>query len=241
MHKDTFFLDGIDARSFGINLQKPLVFSEPVPVVDSKEVEGRSGNILYDTKGFENRQATASCFALQENVSEAIASINRFLLRDRGYRKLETDDRPNVYWKARVTNGAKIDQRARLLAPFDIKFDCKPFCYRKDGDIAIEFLTGGKLYNDYFHDAKPLIKVYGTGAGRLNIGAYSVDFLENTTLKDGYPVYLDCEMQNAYNVNGNQNNTIKADEFPVLVDGENTISFSGGISKIEIVPRWVEL
>jgi phage-related protein len=52
---------------------------------------------------------------------------------------------------------------------------------------------------------------------------------------------LDCDLQNAYNGNGNRNMYIDAPEFPVLKNGENKISFSGGITKIQIIPRWWEL
>ena len=35
MLNETFYLDGIDARSAGIQLQAPIEFSEAVPVVEA--------------------------------------------------------------------------------------------------------------------------------------------------------------------------------------------------------------
>jgi phage-related protein len=54
-------------------------------------------------------------------------------------------------------------------------------------------------------------------------------------------LYLDSDTQNAYNSNGNQNLNINAPIFPVLCDGETPIAFSGGIERVEIIPRWWEL
>ena len=52
---------------------------------------------------------------------------------------------------------------------------------------------------------------------------------------------LDSDTQNAYNDDGNQNGSINAPTFPALSDGETPISFSGGIDRVEIIPRWWEL
>ena len=54
-------------------------------------------------------------------------------------------------------------------------------------------------------------------------------------------LYLDSDTQNAYNNNGNQNMNINAPSFPTLPGGETQIAFSGGINRVEIVPRWWEL
>lgn len=54
-------------------------------------------------------------------------------------------------------------------------------------------------------------------------------------------LFLDSDTQNAYNNNGNQNMNINAPTFPTLTDGDTQIAFSGGIERVEIVPRWWEL
>ena len=54
-------------------------------------------------------------------------------------------------------------------------------------------------------------------------------------------LYLDSDTQNAYNNKGNQNLNINAPVFPVLGDGEIKVAFSGGIERVEIIPRWWEL
>ena len=54
---------------------------------------------------------------------------------------------------------------------------------------------------------------------------------------DGY-VILDSDSQNAYKGTLNKNGTIYAPQFPVLERGKNFISWDGGITSVEITPRW---
>ena len=236
MLNETFYLDGIDARSVGIRLQKPIEFSEAVPIVEEQTIPGRNGDLIWETGSYENRSGSASCFCLQKDVERAISSAGRFLMGKKGYRRLETSDDPDHYWLARVENSPQIAMRLRTLAPFEIGFDCKPQRFVKSGENAIEFTSNGSLFNQYGQIALPLITLYGQGAGHLTIGDCVVDVktLDRT-------LHLDSDTQNAYNNNGNQNMNINAPFFPVLPDGEIQIAFSGGIERVEIIPRWWEL
>lgn len=237
MLNETFYLDGIDARSVGIQLQAPIEFSEAVPIVEAQAIPGRNGDLIFYTGSYENRGASASCFCLQKDVEKAVSSAGRFLMGKKGYRRLETSDDPDHYWMARVENSPGIEQRLRTLAPFKIGFDCKPQRFVKDGENTVVFTSNGSLFNQYGQIALPLIKLYGQGyAERLTIGDCVVEVKElNGTL------YLDSDTQNAYDDNGNQNMNINAPVFPVLGDGEIPIAFSGGIERVEIIPRWWEL
>lgn len=236
MLNETFYLDGIDAASAGIHLQKPIVFSEAIPNIESKTIPGRNGALIFDTGSYKNRSGSASCFCLQEDVETAVSSAGRFLMGGKGYRRLETSGDPNHYWMARVKNSPQIEMRLRVLAPFEIEFDCKPQRFVKSGENAVVFTSSGSLSNQYGQAALPLITLYGQGAGQLTIGDCVVD----VKALDG-TLHIDSDTQNAYNDNGNQNMNINAPVFPTLPDGETQIAFSGGIERVEIVPRWWEL
>lgn len=236
MLNETFYLDGIDAQSAGIYLQKPIVFSEAVPNIESKTIPGRNGDLIFDTGSYKNRSGSASCFCLQEDVETAISSAGRFLMRKKGYRRLETSDDPNHYWMARVGNSPQMEMRIRVLAPFDISFDCKPQRFVKSGENKTSFTASGSISNQYGQTALPLITLYGNGAGTLTIGSCVVEVIGLDEV-----LFLDSDTQNAYNNNGNQNMNINAPTFPILPDGETQITFSGGIERVEIVPRWWEL
>lgn len=236
MVDETFYIDGIDAKTVGINLQNPIQFTQAVPKYSTQSIPGRNGDLIFETDSYENRTGTAKCFCLQENVELAISASGRFLMGKPGYRRLETSDDPDHFWMARVKNSPAIDQRLRMIAPFQIKFDCKPQRFLKSGEDSVEFTKQGALYNEFWQTALPLITVYGTGSGWLTIGDFTVDVKSI----DGM-LFLDSDTQNAYNDDGNQNANINAPNFPKLKGGENVISFGGDVERIEIIPRWWEL
>ena len=236
MLDETFYLDGVDAASAGIHLQKPIVFSEAVPNIESKTIPGRNGALIFDTGNYKNRSGVASCFCLQEDVESAISSAGRFLMSKKGYRRLETSDDPDHYWMARVKNSPQVEMRLRVIAPFEIEFDCKPQRFVKSGENAVVFTANGSISNQYGQVALPLITLYGQGAGTLTIGDCVVEVNDMDEV-----LFLDSDTQNAYNDNRNQNMNINAPVFPTFPDGETQIAFSGGIERVEIVPRWWEL
>jgi phage-related protein len=236
MLNETFCLDGIDARSVGIYLQSPIKFSAAVPVIESEVIPGRNGNLIFETGSYKNRKGSASCFCLQEDVEKAISASGKFLTKKKGYRRLETSNDPEHYWLARIENSPQIEMRARILAPFDISFDCKPQRFVKSGENPISFTGDGFVFNRYGQTALPFITLYGNGSGRLMVNGIVVDVKSIDGL-----LYLDSDTQNAYNNDGNQNMNINAPEFPTLPDGNIQVAFDGDIERVEIIPRWWEL
>jgi phage-related protein len=197
MLNETFYLDGVDARSAGIYLQSPVSFSEAVPVVEAQTIPGRNGDILFYTGSYENRSGSASCFCLQKDVEKAVSSAGKFLTEKRGYRRLETSNDPDHYWMARVENSPQIAMRLRTLAPFEIGFDCKPQRFLKSGESPVVFTSNGSMFNGsifnpYGQAALPLVVVYFRGLRCvIEIGDKRV-ILNSMWYEESY---LDAELQ----------------------------------------------
>ena len=145
----------------------------------------------------------------------------------------ETEDEPEIYRLAVVTSGAETELRMRTLAPFTLTFDCKPQRYLKSGERAAALTASGARLVNPGMEARPLITVYGSGAGTLTAGGRTVQLKS----LDGW-LTLDCDLQNAYKGTQNKNNTIFAPEFPVLPPGESAVTWTGGVTRVEIIPRW---
>lgn len=93
--------------------------------------------------------------------------------------------------------------------------------------------SGQKLFNPWL-PALPLIHVSGTGEGDLAIGGSTIGITGMTG-----SITIDSDTQNAYDGTLNlNNNIIVSGGFPVLESGETLVSFSGGITAVEIIPRW---
>ena len=57
---------------------------------------------------------------------------------------------------------------------------------------------------------------------------------------DGY-VTINSDVGLVYKGTENKNSTVNFIEFPTLQVGENIIDWTGGITKVEIIPRWCTL
>jgi phage-related protein len=258
MLDETFYIDGVDARNFGIYLQRPIEFSEAIPVVERQSIPGRNGDLIFETGSYENRTGTAHCFCLQKNVEKSIGAAGRFLMSKHGYRRLETSDDPDHFWLARIENSPAIAQRMRTLAPFEITFDCKPQRFLKSGEETVVlypteqdagFGVTHTIYNQHGFPAHPLIKIFAIRDGAAfqltcrQPNSSTEDRVMGSVRGGTLDISIDCDTYNAYNDSGNQNKNIEsASGFPVIRPGENVLRvFGPSIEKVEFTPRWWEL
>jgi len=229
--RDNFWLNGEDARKYGIELQREIQFSAAEPDVETVSVPGHSGDIVYFNGRFRNVIGTADCYCLRENVSRVIAAVNNWLLKSTDYRRLETLIEPDVFRMARLRYGVNLEARLNRLNPFTLEFDCKPQRYLKSGETAIRATSGTVLINPTGFDALPVIVVHGSGSGTLTVGEYTMQ------LDDCDELTLSTERCRASSGSVIKNSTVHG-QWAVLHEGENELSFSGGITGIEITPRW---
>ncbi len=238
--RDVFWLDGERSDSFGLCLQEPVTFGSAKPRYNIASVPGRNGTLHQFDGSFENVAGKARCFALEKNsVQNALYAVTKWCMLNPGYHRLETEEEPEIYRMAVVTSVPETEIRMKILAPFALDFDCKPQRFLKTGEQTVTLTqSGAPLYNPGMQ-ALPLITVYGSGAGTLTAGGRTV------TIKsiDEW-LTLDCDLQDAYKISApglpaqNKNSTISAPEFPVLPLGESAVAWTGGIQRVEIVPRW---
>lgn len=232
MDKYLFALDGVWCNDMGITLQAPVTFSARVPKVNTVSVPGRNGDLHIYEGGYENISGTARCYALEQYVYERISKITKWLLLNRGYRRLEVSGEPDYFRRAMVKAGPDEAIRKGLLAPFEIQFDCDPRKFLKTGEIPVSVSNGGGLYNPGFPSA-PMIELTGNGAGSFTINDVTVEI---KTMEGS--LTLDCDTENAYKGIENKNNTINAPVFPALEPGNNRIAWTGGVTGVRIIPRW---
>ena len=115
-----------------------------------------------------------------------------------------------------------------------LSFICKPHRYIKAGTW-VQALENGQVLLNAWDESLPLIRITGSGSGVLSVGGVTVTI---NSLNGG--LTLDAETQNAYDGTLNKNGTIRiaGGEFPTLPAGETRIAWSGGVSAVEITPRW---
>lgn len=93
--------------------------------------------------------------------------------------------------------------------------------------------------NPTVRTAKPCLKVYGSGAGTVYCNGTTI------TISDiPQYIYIDSDSQNCFKEisDANLNSLVSlSNGFPVLSAGDNSISWSGGVTNVEVMPRWWNL
>lgn len=230
--RNFFLFGGVKSTDYGIYISGSQVFNAPERDVESIEIPGKNGNLTISRNRFKNITVSYPAF-IRKDFHVNAGSARAWLLKNDGYMRLEDTYHPEFFRLAQFTGPIDFDMRfLNYAGETNLIFNCKPQRWRKDGENPIELTDPKTIYNELF-PALPLIKVNGTGAGNLYVGGSAVEILS----LDEY-VMLDSDTQNAYKGTMNKNSTISAPEFPVLQPGENTISWDGGITSVEITPRW---
>lgn len=152
----------------------------------------------------------------------------------RGEGKLYLSSEPGVFYKGRVTGQVDFE-KLLIFKTATIKFLCQPFGYLEDGLELITITQGAVLQNPGTHSSLPIIKIYGTGTITLTVNSSNI-ILSNVT---DY-MTVNSELFEAYRDLVNKNNDMQG-EFPALLPGENAISWTGSVTKLEIIPNWRNL
>lgn len=211
--------------------------ARPVPVrkLETVSVPGRSGDLLFWQDAWENCRMVYEVYisAEADKLPKAAHRVAQWLCAPGGYCRLQDDYDLDVYRMAYYAGGLEIENVLNLFGRAEIEFVCKPQAFLLSGQQALFFERAGALHNPTGFPALPKITVHGAGSGTVQVGDA---VLSMTQITDG--MILDGETQNAYYGTQNLNNVLAADAFPVLKEGQSTVSFSGGVTGIEIVPGW---
>jgi phage-related protein len=207
-------------------------YSAPTRSVDFIEVPGRNGDLIVDNGNYTNTKAYFDII-ITRDVEKNTDRLKYLLYSQKGYQRLYDSDLKGFYRMASFSSGFEIMSNDGGVVR--VEFDCKPFRYDILGEKDVVFTSEGSLYNKYFEPSRPIITVYGSGQGNVYIGNQTITISDI----DEY-VTIDAEMQDAFKGTENKNNTINTADI-ILTPENNVISFSGGVTRVEIKPRWVTI
>ncbi|HEY5524894.1 MAG TPA: distal tail protein Dit [Clostridium sp.] len=223
---DSFNYNGIESSDFNIFMSsKP---SRPIAAkrVQYYDIPGRNGHLTVD-QGLLPATITVPCTNMDVS-QEDLRQIKAWLS---GSGKLIFSDEPDVYWKVRLDLQVDFTVAIKQVHQFILVFDSYPLAYSIDNNL-ITLTSAGKIYNPGTAESDPIIKIYGSGIIVLNVN----DNIINLSNIDGF-VVINAEMINAYKDTILMNQYMRG-EFPFFIAGSNTISWTGTVSKIEIIPNW---
>lgn len=208
--------------------------ARPVPKrkFEKWSVPGRSGDLIAVQDAFENvtRRYEVYLSAEGPGLAPVAAAALQWLLEP-GWHELEDEYDVDTFCIATYTGEADIANIQNSFGRFTLAFDCWPQRFLKSGARPVSMAQAGSLFNPTAYTAKPLIVVQGSGSGTLTVNGTTLALanVENLT--------LDCQDEEAWSGSANRNSTVTG-SYPTLGAGENAISWTGGISAVEITPRW---
>mgnify|MGYP002522431789 FL=1 len=232
-----FIFNGISSESMGIRIKSKNVYSAPKYDVTLTAIPGRDGELISSNGRFGNVSISYTCFL----PAKSIAELSDKLTKVKNWLYTEPNNLTDSYdvkfmRKALFNSKLDISDECMKIGVFTISFSCKPLRYLISGLTKQTFSGAVVLTNEFNFTAKPYIKINGKGKGTLTINnkVWSFETLNGYT-------ECDSELMNYYHDTTLKNDTVTGDGFPEFVHGENHIEFGGGITSIEIIPRWVSL
>ena len=227
---DWFIWNGARSTEYGMHvleLPPPTIPAEPVTFTN---VPGRPGSLttLEGEDVYEDLVLTAQCVLPDPTKIPAIAAWLR------GSGTVTFANRQGGFYYARVVNQIPFEKilRGNPHRSFAVNFRCKPFWYADAGTPVTLTQSGTFVSNPGSVYAEPVITVYGSGSITLMVGMTIVE-LEGISGS----ITLDSQLQEAYSGVTSLNSAMSG-EFPILKPGQNAISWSGNVTKVEVKPNW---
>lgn len=201
-------------------------------------VPGRNGDVSIDNGRYKNvdRSYQIAIGSVNGNFTALAHSIADWLHSANGYVRLEDSYEPDYYKMAMYTESNSIANILQQAGRATITFNRKPQRYLKTGDTLI-IPPSGSIYtitNPTINTSLPILTILGTGNGTVTIAGYTITI---TGLISS--ITINSEIEEAYNGSTNMNMyATLPNGFPQLKPGNNSISYSGGITSVKVQPKW---
>ena len=230
----SFTFGGKDSfQDFGIFVaSRPHILS-PERRITYINVPGMDSRLRRDEGTYGDITLSVECSFLGNPVPK-IGAVKGWLL-GAGEADLVFSHIPGRKYLAQVVNSIDFEIVLKITSHFVILFNCQPFQYTTD-NTPVTVSESTTLTNPGTVKSFPIIKIIGSGAGALTVNGNSVSFSDISG-----SVTLDSAIQETYLDTGTtliSKNSTKTGDYPVLLPGNNAISFSGGITSLEITPNW---
>lgn len=241
MEVGDFIINGVSSRDLKTKIQRrPIIEIPQRKTVENDEVPLRSGSLLFDDEGYRNTVMPLSMYVKGSSFDEASKNRNEIvsLFQQGDYNEfVPYFDNDKTYFVRLVGGSFNGAREYGYVQPLDVVLSVKPF-KRLNNSEARDVTNGGVLFNPEPYTSKPKITVVGQGNIDLIING------ETTALRGvDDSIILDSDSQNAYKLNSqgkpmNRNEKMFTLDFPELIEGKNTIQWTGSVSKVTVEPRW---
>ena len=216
---------------YGVYISKRPSIPSPKRRIINVVIPGKSSSLRFDENTYEDISIAVECSIKDEVLPDKIDEIKEWLLAY-GESDLIFSNQNNKKYIAQVVNAIDFTQVLKYISKFVIVFNCRPFKYESES-TTIEMIAEGSITNPGSIYSEPIIKIFGSGDINVTINSEIIKLKEVTD-----HIILDTVQQNCYNETIDNLNNKMNGEFPKFEVGENNISWTGAVSKVEVIPNW---
>lgn len=221
---------GVDSSTIeGLMICELPPITKPKMRVQETTIDGVDGSIIEEL-GYESYDKSLK-IGLTYNFD-----VDKIIKYFTGEGQVVFSNEPNKYYIAKIINQIDYERLLRFKEA-TVKFRVQPFKYKLN-ESTTTLTQSGKVINTGLEYSKPIMKITGSGTVEIlvnGLATFTYTFPENET-----EVIIDSEKEDAYLDTALKNRNMTG-EFPRLLDGENTISWSGNVTSIVVEPksRWL--
>lgn len=216
-------------RSLSMNLFLEEYPSIPISTEDYEEVEvdGRSGNLIINKGTYPDKKIPFTFTILSPQIEVDFERVYEWLTEIEDNRLVfGREDR--CYRVKKVIFG-NIQKEFKSIGEFNVTFLCEPFTEDLT-PITNEIISNNfKIYYSGNAPGDTLIKIYGSGNIQLTINGETMQIKNVSSY-----VEIDSYLMQVRNQDKTSKDRDALGDFTLLEKGENTISYTGTVTKIVI-------
>lgn len=234
MEKYLYF-NGHSSLEYSCHIEHKPRIPTPEAKYEEYEVPGRNGKLHAYLGHYGNVTVSYQLyFHGKDPTSGQMRSIKQWLAGTPGAHMLSDGYDPDYFYLAT----AKMGDTTNILdkyGRFTVEFDCDPRHFLLAGQNALSMTDGQVLYNPLDQTALPYLEITGDGEeGELLINGKAFGVKPPA----GKTMLCDAENWNAWFADGTIATPVVGGNWPELLPGENTVTWTGGIQTVRITPRW---
>lgn len=232
--KSYIIIDGMNSYEDLNLLLKSMSIPSSNEEIEEVEVEGRNGSLTIKNRTYKNKKLNFSFDLKRKRNENCIDFQNRIDyiedLLDIKKGELIIFNRPDKIFSIKHLT-KDINMENDIIANVDINVICEPFMYEINEQY-MDVKNNSKVFYKGTVPGEPNIKIYGSGNIQLTINSETIQ-INNV---NEY-VELDSKLLLCLNLDKTSKSRDMIGHFPLLTKGLNNISWTGNISKVEILPR----
>lgn len=218
-------------------IASPPKLIRPTRKMTAVQIPGTNREVIQMEEAFEPYDQPYTMFVgdgTENNLQGKIDAVCEKLYKQ-DWQTLMDDYDTETFRLAYFKGPFDVENRFTRAGKFELEFHCRPERFLISGNTAVSVASGDTIENPTAYKAKPLIHIEGSGDGILAVGSTTMSF-------EGITDYLniDSDTMDVYRLTSENRSSLMTGDFPVLEPGDNTVSYSGGISSVTITPRfWI--